>query len=165
MDGFLEWVKLAGSLVGLATASFVVWDRVYRDRPIFALHVKSPPTGRAGGRENDVFLRIKNVSDEDIVVDDVSIGPAHLTLSVDNEIRSLVSAMVSEVHPIVVGPFGERLLILITTVVEGSPAELEPVSITATWRGTRRPWPWKRHVRIQTSVTEVRRLRSATAAE
>jgi hypothetical protein len=161
MDGFLEGVKLAGALLGIGTASFLVYDRLFRDRPIFALHVK----GQASRRENDVYLRIKNVTDEDIVIDDVSISPAHLALSVDGEIHSLVSAMIIEVHPIAIGPFGERLLILITRTTDGSAAEFDPVSIVATWRGTRRPWPWKRHVRIQTSVAAIRKLRSATAAQ
>jgi hypothetical protein len=114
--------------------------------------------------DNEVFLRIKNVTDEDIVIDEISISPAHLTLSVDHEIRSLVSAMVSEFNQIVVGPLGERLLILITAVTEGNSAELEDVSITATWRGTRRPLPWKRHVRIQTTVAAIKKLRTATTA-
>jgi hypothetical protein len=163
LDGFLEWVKLAGALLGIGTASFIVFDRLYRDRPIFALHVRGQ-MGLAAGLDNEVYLRIKNVTDEDIVIDEISINPAHLTLSIDNEIRSLVSAMVSGFNQIVVGPLGERLLILITTVTEGSSSEFEEVCIMATWRGTRRPWPWKRHVRIRTSVAAIRKLRTATAA-
>lgn len=74
-----------GAILGIGTASFIVFDRLYRDRPIFAPHVKSP-SGSVGGRENDVYLRIKNVTDEDIVIDDVAITQVPLT-----EERSAIS--------------------------------------------------------------------------
>jgi hypothetical protein len=118
-------VKLVGAVLGIGTASFIVFDRPYRDRPIFAIHVKAP-AGMRTGRDNDVYVRIKNVADEDIVIDDISIAPAHLTLSVDGEIHSMVSAMINEFNQVVVGPLGERLLILIIRSTEGSPEELEP---------------------------------------
>jgi hypothetical protein len=49
---------------------FVIYDRVVRGRPIFVLHV----AGRIAG-ENRLFLRMKNVLDEDIVVEDWQITP------------------------------------------------------------------------------------------
>jgi hypothetical protein len=58
MDWFLESVKLIGAVLGIATAAFIVFDRVFRGRPIFALHAKVRVPG-----DNDLFLRVKNVLD------------------------------------------------------------------------------------------------------
>jgi hypothetical protein len=107
MDGFVETVKLVGAISGMATALFIVYDRLFRDRPIFALHAKHYV---ASGRENDVYLRIKNVTDEDIVIDEISITPPHFTLAVDTEFDSMVRAISAEFNPVVVGPLGERLV-------------------------------------------------------
>jgi hypothetical protein len=158
MDGFVEALKLVGAVIGIATASFIVYDRLFRDRPIFSLQA-SRPAGSASSVDNDIYLRIKNVSDEDIIIDEISISPPHLTFSVDGEVCSIAKAVLREFNQIVVGPLGERLLILIITQSEHA-----PVTITATWRGTRRPWPWKRHVKIHTTVAFIAKLKSATAA-
>jgi hypothetical protein len=161
MKGFLEFIKLVGGIAGLGTALFTIYDRLYRDRPIFALHVNRPADSVVS-RENDVYIRIKNPTDEDIIIDNISIVPGHLTLATGNDTHAIVRAMVSEFNLIVVRPYLERLLVLIVRLHEGNPAETENVTITATWRGTRRPWPWKRHVRIRTTVAQIRKLKSAT---
>jgi hypothetical protein len=163
MDGFVEAIKLVGAVLGIATAFFIVYDRLFRDRPIFSFQVRRP-VGAASSVENDIYLRIKNVSDEDIVIDEISITPPHLTFSVDGEVRSIAEAIVRDFNQIVVGSLAERLLILIVTSNDQQ-SEYIPVTISATWRGTRRPWPWKRHVRIRTTVASIAKLKSATADE
>lgn len=125
-----------------------------------ALHRKHRMS--ANSVENDIYLRIKNVTDEDIVIDEISISPALLTFSVDGEVRSIAKAVIRDFNQIMVGPLAERLLILIRTP-NSQQSEDTPVTITATWRGTRRPWPWKRHVKIKTTIAFIELLKSATA--
>ena len=159
MNIFIETIKFIGSCLGIATALFIVFDRLYRDRPIFSLRVVS----RQRGAENK--LRIKNTTDEDLVIDGISFDPKYFTLAVDDGIRSSIVSSIrrrGEFDPIVVGPRGERLLRLIFTENHQQGAS-DSVAVVATWNNTRRPWPWKRHVRIRTSLTSINLLKSALA--
>jgi hypothetical protein len=162
MGGFVEAVKLIGAILGIATASFIVYDRLFRDRPDFSFRVRRP-VGAASSVENDIYVRIKNVSDEDIIIDEISISPALLTFSVDGEVRSIARAIIRDFNQIVVAPFAERLLILIPTPSRQQSEEQVSVTITATRRATRRPWPWKRRATIKTTLAIIGMLKSATA--
>jgi hypothetical protein len=45
MDGFMETVKLVGAILGIATAAFIVFDRLFRAR---ALPARSPDLSPSG---------------------------------------------------------------------------------------------------------------------
>jgi hypothetical protein len=47
MDWFLESVKLIGAVLGIATAAFIVFDRVFRNRPIFPKNSLGKTLGRS----------------------------------------------------------------------------------------------------------------------
>lgn len=51
MAGFVETVKLVGAIFAIATALFIFYDRLFRDRPIFALQAKRPPRFRQWTRK------------------------------------------------------------------------------------------------------------------
>lgn len=60
MIDVLEVLKTIGAAGGIASSAFLIWDRLYRSRPIFALHVIA---GDAQG-SNYVYLRFKNAIDD-----------------------------------------------------------------------------------------------------
>jgi hypothetical protein len=92
MKVLLQAFQLVGALLGMASAAFIVYDRAIRGRPTFALHAKS-----AGG-ENNLYVRIVNVLNEDLVVENFRIDPQIVALSEDHELESIVAA----------GAFGPR---------------------------------------------------------
>jgi hypothetical protein len=158
INAALEVVKLVGAIAGLASSAFLVWDRVYRSRPIFGLHIVQ---GEAQG-SNYVYLRFKNVVDEDLIIDDIVATPPHLAPALDRELDSMVRAAAHAGFGLLtIGPLNERKLPLLFTRPRADEKENEPVKITATWRTTRRRWPWKRTATIVTSGAEVKRLQEA----
>ena len=84
-------IPSVGGILAIPTAIFIVYDRLVRGRPIFAIHAD----GKIGG-ENRLFLRVKNVLDEDIVIEDWQITPPLLSLSTDHSIRALVAARIKK---------------------------------------------------------------------
>ena len=102
MDVVAEVIKLVGGIFGIATAGFIVIDRVWRNRPIFALHAKPRVPG-----DNYLFLRVKNVLDEDVVIENWSISPGLVGLSTDTSVRALAGAMLHDVPATILPPLEE----------------------------------------------------------
>jgi hypothetical protein len=155
MDWFLESVKLIGAVLGIATAAFIVFDRVFRNRPIFVLHAKV-----RAPNDNDLFLRVKNVLDEDIVIEKWGMSPAFVGLSKDDSFRAVFEAAIGNTPIAILPPLGElRLRLIILGAATGR--ENEPITISAQWNNTRRPWPFRRTLKIKTTVTRLHALKGA----
>src|SRR5579871_1223172 len=58
-------VKTSGSLVGLATGAFLIYDRLIRSRPVAYLGVS----------DYKADLRFKNTTHETIIIDEIKITP------------------------------------------------------------------------------------------
>jgi hypothetical protein len=150
IDLAIELVKALGVFGGLASSAFLIWDRAVRDRPKIGLHVTP----------GQVYLRIKNTMDEDLIVDGVESTPQYLSPALDHELESIVRAAAGEFGVLTIEPLGEAKLPLVVHV-RSDGHERAPVKIAASWRSTRRPWPWKRTAVVETSVAELRALESA----
>src|SRR5258707_12877015 len=100
MEKALQIFQFLGAILGTASAAFIIYDRLVRSRPIFALHAKpgSSPS------ENYLYLRIVNELDEDLIVENFSIVPPILGLSEDHEVRSMVAAQLQEGRTLVLPP-------------------------------------------------------------
>jgi hypothetical protein len=152
----LQAFQLVGAALGILSAAFIIYDRLARSRPIFALHVKLG-TSRS---ENHLYVRIVNEVEEDLIVENFRIDPPILGLSEDDQIRSIVAAQLQDVRTLIVPPRGSATYALII-LGAATGRDSEPVLISAEWRVTRHPWPWKRSVRIQTSAGELKDLKAA----
>ena len=155
MDWVLETIKLIGAVLGIATAGFIVFDRVFRNRPIFALHAAPRVPG-----DNYLFLRIKNILDEDIVVENWVIRPKIIGLSTDTSIRSIVEAQVGNIPTVILPPFSELKLKLII-LGAATNRQHDVITIAAQWDTTRKPWPFPRHIRLKTTVARLEALKGA----
>jgi hypothetical protein len=157
IDVALEVVKALGTIGGLVAPAFLIWDRVVRDRPRFALHMAP---GQPHGNRFSTLL-IKNVMDEDLIIDSIVSTPSYLTPALDRQLESIVRAAAGEFdRPLIVEPLGECTLpLVIQKRSDGN--ENAPVKIVATWRATRRRWFWKGTVTITTSVAQVKELEAA----
>jgi hypothetical protein len=158
MDYLIEAIKLVGGILGMATAAFIVFDRVFRGRPIFALHAKPRVPG-----DNYLFLRVKNVLDEDVVIEDWRITPLLLGLSTDTSIRAIAGAALGTIPTTILPPFGEVKLAL---VVLGAATDRtnETVTISANWNTTRHPWLFTRRVKIKITIARLEELKGAHQA-
>jgi hypothetical protein len=71
VDAVMEWVKLVGGLGGLASSGFLIYDRIWRLRPIVYLQ---PQKG-------SVYLRVRNVASETLVIDRIDVSPKVFAIS------------------------------------------------------------------------------------
>ena len=155
MDRLLEAIKLIGGILGIATTAFIVIDRVFRGRPIFALHAVARVPG-----DNYLFLRVKNVLDEDVVIENWAISPAILGLSTDTSVRAIAGAVLGTISTAILPPLGELKLVLLV-LGEATDRKTETVTISADWNTTRHPWLFRRCVKIKVTVARLEELKGA----
>ena len=155
---WIEAAKLVGSIGGLVsipTTLFVIYDRAVRGRPIFALHA----SGRVAG-ENRLFLRVKNVVDEDIVIEDWSITPPLLGLATADNLDATFRAQVDPPPRSIVPPM-ELLLLHLVILGAATGKDDEDIEISARWSRTRKPWPFQRRIRFPTTVARLKEWKAA----
>jgi len=155
MEWVVEFIKIAGGIAGLASATFLIYDRLVRDRPIYAIHAKQGPPGN-----NPLFLRIHNALDEDIVVENWHIVPPLVGLSTDNSIRGMVGAVIGEMPRAILPPRGALNLVLVILGVATN-RDSESIRISAEWSTTKRPWLFRRRVEIKTTVAKLKQWKEA----
>jgi DNA polymerase III delta subunit len=126
-----------------------------RGRPVFAISAKPGSPG-----DNYLFLYIKNILDEDIVVDNWKITPALVGLSVDHSIRSILKAQLSEI-PLAILRSQVSLMLLLLILPAATNQHNETVTISAQWASTGKPWPFRRRIKIKTTVARLMELQAA----
>jgi|SRR6516165_9790463 len=154
--GTLQILQGIGSALGALSAAFLVYDRAVRGRPTFTLDAEP---GLAPS-ENYLRARIVNVRDEAILVENFSVDPPIVGLAEDQSARAIIAAQTQEVRTLVLPAWGEVAYVLVM-LGKATGRNTEPVVISAEWRATRRPWPWKRRVRIRTTVAELKAFKTA----
>ena len=153
--GALLVLQAIGSALGALSAAFIVYDRAVRGKPIFALHTEPGPPG-----DNHLYVRLVNVLDEALVVENFRIEPAIVGLSEDHEARSILTAQFKDIRNLVLPPRASATYVLII-LGAATGRDDEGVVISAEWRRTQRVWPWKRRLRIRTTVAELKNLKTA----
>jgi hypothetical protein len=165
---FVDAVKLIGALAGLASSAFLVYDRLFRERPILFLFPG----------DFKVNIRIKNISEETIIIDEIVIKPPGLTVARANDLITKNEEVQLSFYPSTAGKddprFQGNFIVLKPTDVRTFAlhrfAEFENaddktrVTIRCRWQNTRKLWPIPRYVRIKTTVKQVRGLQDAAYA-
>jgi hypothetical protein len=131
----IEFFVIVGVLCGVGSAIVLIYERVMRTQPIVHLH----PGDYA------VQLRIKNVIDEAILIDEISVSPAVFGWMPPADASPTV----------VIKPLEEVLLRMMLFRDFEKLAEKALVTITVAWRTTRRPWPFKRTVSTKIAAADV----------
>jgi hypothetical protein len=131
----LEFFLVAGSLCGLGSAMVLIYERAIRTQPIIHLH----PGDYA------VQLRIKNVTDEAVLIDEITVSPAVFGWT----------PAAGASPTVVIKPLEEILLRMMLFRDFEKLAEKALVTITISWRTTRRPWPFKRTVSTRIAAADV----------
>jgi hypothetical protein len=150
----LEVIKTTGAILAFAVTVFIVYDRVSRDQPIFALHAEA----RAAG-DNYLFLRIKNVLDEDVVVENWRVSLDLAVLSADTSAEAMTVEWSGEVPMAIVPPRSEfNLPLMIRNLATNR--KNETITISADWNTTLKPWVLQRRVKFETTVARLEELKA-----
>lgn len=113
----------------------LVYERVIRAQPIVHLH----PGDYA------VQLRIKNVIDEAILINEIRVSPAVFGWTPSPDASPTI----------VIKPLEEVLLRMTLFRDFEKLAEKALVTITVAWRTTRKPWPFRRTVSTRIAAADV----------
>jgi hypothetical protein len=131
----LEIFEVIGAICGIAAVVFLFYDRDYRSRPTMHLH----PGDYA------IQLRIRNMIDEAIIVDDIVATPPVLGVA---EGKAAPAA-------VLVKPYEERLLRMTLFREFEELGASAVITVSATWRTTRTIWPRKRQVSTKIMAKDV----------
>jgi hypothetical protein len=165
LDSLIEFVKFFGGLGGLASSSFLVYDRLFRFRPsAFLIPV-----------EYKTSIRFQNVAAETIIIDKVVIRPSQmLKLARANDLATKDEEKAAAWYNtgnkklddvfIIIKPMGERTFALHRFAEFESADGGTTISIQCRWRNTRKPFLMSRYVQIKTTVKEIHDLREASLA-
>jgi hypothetical protein len=154
IDDPVEWFKLLGSMGGIASSGFLIYDRVWRDRPMVYLQP----------RKASVYLCVKNVAKETLVIDRIDVSPKALAISMRGDKDDFVSRVEASVDAMfgtetegeshtfsVLGPQEERTFQLNALKECDALKSNDTIRIRCVWRTTRRPWPIRRTVSVRTT--------------
>lgn len=162
----IDALKFLGVLGGLASPVFLIYDRVYRHRP-------TPFLFPAEFKTN---LRIKNVAAETIIIDEIVIDPPVLKVARANDLFTDSEDKASSMYPTMKGPrTPEGVYIIIKPEEERTfalhfLADIETqdgadrIAIRCRWSNTRKPYPFRRYVKIRPTVEMVRNMKEASFA-
>jgi hypothetical protein len=155
----VEVIKNVGSIGGLASSIFLVYDRFMRGRPHAFI--------RAHGYGAELF--ICNTANESIIVDDVQTTPHVIGIAKTTGLHSTIEAAAKYVMPdaveaerifVMLAPREERGLPIIGLVPFKEASDELPVKIEGRWRNTRKPLPIYRYFTVRTTVGDLRAIRA-----
>jgi len=165
LDSIIEMVKFVGGLGGLASSAFLLYDRIFRYRPsVFLIPV-----------DYKTNLRIKNIADETIIIDEIIITPAILKVAKANDLVTVNEEKAASMYPtmerrvpegvfIVIKPKEERTFALHRFAEFENSDGKRMITIRCRWRNTRKPFPIARHAKIKTTVKDVQNMMEASVA-
>ena len=98
----IQTISFVGSLIGIATGIFVLFDRILRSRPIAFISVK-------GNQHNPLnYVRVKNVGAIDVIVFDIQAKPRSFEISTDHSVRGIAGAILNRPSFAVLTPGAEQ---------------------------------------------------------
>src|ERR1700687_4984055 len=89
LDSVIGVVKFVGGVGGLASSAFLIYDRVFRDRPAAFLIPANYKTN----------LRFKNVAAETIIIDEIIITPPMLKVAKANDLITMNEEKSAVLYP------------------------------------------------------------------
>ena len=162
LEGIIEAVKFFGGLSGLASGAFLVYDRLLKNQPLIFLVAQ----------EYIAALRLKNVAQETIVIEEIDIKPPIVALHNANDLRTVNEDKHAVWYPrkndeeamrvfLILGPLSEKTFDLKRSAEFEEASDDTYISIRCKWRNTRRPLPIHRSRWLKVSVKDIKALRQA----
>ncbi len=155
----VEGFKIVGSVAGLISGAFLLYDRFVRGRPIAYL---------AKADAHGVDVALKNAADETLIVDEIRVAPNVLGLAGGHEIRDIVPAIARRDNDALeskrpcffpIEPFGELRLAIVTFDPFNNLKSGDPIVVSLKWRNTRFALPFDRKVTVRTTAGYIRKFK------
>jgi hypothetical protein len=165
MSDLVEVFKVVGAAGGLISAGFLLYDRLVRIRPEAFLS--------GGEYPGQLDITVRNVSNESIILDQIGASPNIFGIAQGDGVHAIAEAIhrrgddVTESSRkvfIVLKPLEELQLKLITFDRFNQASPDQKVVARISWRTTRVRMPFKRNVRINTSVADIRAMKNPGSA-
>jgi hypothetical protein len=153
-----HWFTGFGACLAVLNTLFLIFDRIFRYRPIISITAKP---SMSGGVDANPYLRVKNIAPFDIVIERFLVEPPHCNVSANSEIRGIYDAITGTDVPILLGPKQERELVLIIRDRPKIRSD-QTIKITIEWRRGQATWLRQCPVWIKTSLDDIDlRIRAA----
>lgn len=149
----LEYIFKIGSLAGLVSAGFLIFDRFFKHRPSISLHrqiVYNAP---------EIFLRVVNNDDSDLAIHKIECSSDRWAIAYHDDTRAIAIAVLNKaLSNFVIPPRGTHLFSLIPVPGEGDDPLSEPLTFVMTWNLTGRSWLWRRTTKLKTHTDHISQL-------
>jgi hypothetical protein len=160
MADVLEVFKVVGAAAGLVSSAYFLYDRIVRIRPDAFLS--------SGEYPGQLRVTVRNVSNETIILDEIGVSPNIIGVAKGDTTDAFVEAFMrrgdnvresSREIFIVLKPLEELQLKLIPFDKFTQSAADQKVVARFSWRTTRFRLPFKRNVKIRSSVADIRAMK------
>ena len=160
MSDFLEAFKVIGAAGGLISAGFLVYDRLVRGRPEAFLSNGEYP--------GQLMVTVRNVSTESIIVDEIAVAPNIIGIAEGNSAHAVAEIIQDRSDKekrssrkvfLVLKPLEALELHLITFGKFENALGTQKVTAQFSWRTTRLRFPFKRGIKVNTSVADIRAMK------
>jgi hypothetical protein len=98
----IQTISFVGSLIGIATGIFVLFDRVLRNRPLAFIVLKGNPHNPLH------YVRVKNVGVIDVIVFDIKGSPRFFEISKDHSVKGIAGAILDKPSFAILAPGQEQ---------------------------------------------------------
>jgi hypothetical protein len=149
---FLEAFKVIGSIGGVASAIFLVYDRLMHGKPL--AYIKSEYT--------TAHLAVKNITEETMIIERIQVEPGIVDISSDTSVEATAETLEDDGFFKVLGPGEERLFRIQRRDGFHTARDEQAITMWVVWRHTRFTLPFDRSVKIKTTVGNLLRLGDRT---
>jgi hypothetical protein len=155
-SGFGDVIRTLGTIGGLASPIFLLFDRFVRNRPVLAVQ-----RGRFYDHPTSHFdLRIFNGADQAILITGIETSE-HWSIAKDDSIDGIIGAVRRHSFSLILESHENRTFpILIASSTFDDPASV-PLSLKVYWRDLRRPGWWTVPAPYSTTSHFLHELRQA----
>jgi hypothetical protein len=149
----IQTISFVGSLIGIATGIFVLFDRILRNRPLAFIML-------GGNAHNPLhYVRVKNVGAIDVIVFDIEARPRSFEISADHSVRGIANAISNEPTYAIVAPGAEQDFPFFKNPKrEGEKEHNRKIRFLVYWRKCSSTWLRQIPVQVLTSTEDLERM-------
>ena len=149
----LEIVKTVGSIVGLLTGAFILYDRYAKGRPMASLTIEMD------GTRKKPCIRVSNATQYDFAVIDTGVSPGTYFLTENLEVGRLLRGAAGRRPYFMLKPGESKLLMIAPNFKDGMPLEVQKhrVKFSIYWRRGNATWLPQIPVSVWTDTGTIRK--------
>jgi hypothetical protein len=149
------WLLQFGSIAGLVTLCFTVWDRLLSGRPLVSVR-RADYVGRS--------IHCQNLTRHDILITKIRCSRSGVVVACDDSLNGMASAQAGQYFLALLRAETEREFPLVFTrgeLVADDARDFSPFAIIVSWRKSRSMWLPQLPAVMFTSARAIRLLKAA----